>query len=295
MKSRVLTVWVIFIACFASYPSFARRMKKVDFKYIYGPVASWRLGVSLGMDPLSQDAKICPFNCIYCQVGETDILTLERNVFIETEEILRELKIALEQIGHLDYITLAGRGEPTLAANLGEIIRGIKEMTDIPVAVLSNAALINDPQVQEDLLEADFVVLKIDAPNYYFMQLVNAAHPDLKFTDIINGVRDFRSKYQGKVGVQIMFVEQNKASANSIAEVVTTLGLRAGDEIQLNTPLRPRVSALSQDEMLEVKKIFEQEFASIEGIGITMVYEAQHLEVVPISEEETIQRRGKPQ
>jgi len=284
-----LTVFVFFAA-----DCFARRVKSTDFRYIYGPVSSWRLGASLGIDPLSQDKKICSFDCLYCQTGKTDMLTLERKVFVKSGEILKELGTALKQVENLDYITLAGRGEPTLAANLGEIIRGIKEITDIPVAVLTNASLINDPQVQGDLLEADFVMLKMDAFDNYSMQLVNKAHLDLEFSDIIAGIRDFRTKYQGKAGIQNMFVKENKSYAGAIARVVATLGLKAGDEIQLNTPLRPRVSELSSEEMLEIKKIFEQELVSITGLRITMVYEAEPVEVSPISERQMLQKRGSP-
>ncbi len=84
------------------------------YKYIYGPVFSWRLGRSLGIDPISKEKKICTFDCLYCQLGKTDRLTNIRSMFVPTVEIIKEIrKIPPLKI---DYLTFSGRGEPTLAS-----------------------------------------------------------------------------------------------------------------------------------------------------------------------------------
>jgi wyosine [tRNA(Phe)-imidazoG37] synthetase (radical SAM superfamily) len=181
------------------------------------------------------------------------------------------------QIPEPDYITFAGRGEPTLAANLGEIIKGIKEITDIPVAVLSNSSLIYDPKVQEDLLEADFVILKLDAYAQDSFQTMNRAHPSLNLEKIIQGIIHFRNRYKGKLGIQIMFTNLNMEEVEEIAEIVRKI---KPDQIQLNTPLRPRVSEitggevreLTPEEMQEIKAIFQRICPEVE---IVMVYEGR--------------------
>jgi len=127
-----------------------------DFKYIYGPVPSWRLGSSLGIDPLSKDGKVCSFDCLYCQLGETKFLTDERKKFVPGEEVIGELD-SLPTL-KIDYITFSGMGEPTLASNLGQMIKAIKKIRKEKIAVLTNSSLMHREDVQKDLFCADFVV-----------------------------------------------------------------------------------------------------------------------------------------
>ena len=110
-------------------------MDAKSFKYVYGPVSSWRLGCSLGIDPVSKGRKICSFDCIYCQVGKTGLLIDERHRFINCEDIIKELD-SLPPL-EIDYITFSGAGEPTLASNLGEMIRGIKKIRQEKIAVIT--------------------------------------------------------------------------------------------------------------------------------------------------------------
>src|ERR1041385_6644219 len=119
------------------------------FKYIYGPVYSWRLGISLGIDPISRKEKICNYDCVYCQLGPTTQWVLERQVFIPTENVIEEIG-RLKDIP-LDYLTFSGRGEPTLAANLGQMIRGLKKIRREKIAVITNSSLLHSPDVQDDL------------------------------------------------------------------------------------------------------------------------------------------------
>jgi len=225
-----------------------REMKRYALKYVYGPVSSWRLGASLGIDPLSQEEKICSFDCFYCQIGPTEVFSVERRVFVETEEIIKEVEFVLENYaGEIDYITFSGRGEPTLASNLGEIVREIKKITKIPIAILTNSTLLGRKDVQEDLKEVDFVIAKIDAYDEDSFQTMNHPYPDLSFASIIAGIREFRKIYSGRMGIQIMFTQENKQGAEKIAQIVKSLGLRPGDQIQLNTPLRPRVDTFLED------------------------------------------------
>ena len=130
------------------------------YQYIYGPVSSWRLGSSLGVDPLSQKEKICSFDCLYCQLGKTRILTETRKLYVSKEDILKEFQ-DLPDIS-TDYITFSGRGEPTLAENLGQMISAVKAIRPEPIAVITNSSLMGRQDVREEISGADFVICKLD-------------------------------------------------------------------------------------------------------------------------------------
>jgi len=136
--------------------------QKPNYKYIYGPVPSWRLGNSLGIDLLSQKNKICNFDYGYCQLKSTSYYTDERKQYVKTEDIIAEIRQLPVNV-EIDYLTFSGRGESTLAANLGEAITAVKNLRSEPVAVLTNSALIDREDVRRDLSHADFVVAKLDA------------------------------------------------------------------------------------------------------------------------------------
>ena len=134
-------------------------MKK--YQYIYGPVSSWRLGRSLGVDAISHArGKLCNYDCIYCQVGKTKIFNTKRKIFVPTLKILREIESFPRT--KIDYITFSGLGEPTLAKNLGQLIKGIRKIRKNKIAIITNASLINQKNVRKDLLLADLVMLKLD-------------------------------------------------------------------------------------------------------------------------------------
>jgi wyosine [tRNA(Phe)-imidazoG37] synthetase (radical SAM superfamily) len=128
-------------------------------QFVYGPVASWRLGRSLGVDILSTREKTCSFDCVYCQLGRTTNRTVDRQVYVKTEEIEREIKAIAGAIADTtDVITFSGMGEPTLGANLGEVADVIRRHSTKPLAILTNAALMTDTSVREALQKLDIVV-----------------------------------------------------------------------------------------------------------------------------------------
>jgi wyosine [tRNA(Phe)-imidazoG37] synthetase (radical SAM superfamily) len=201
---------------------------------VYGPVYSWRVGWSLGIDLLYR-SSICSFNCMYCQLGSIQERILERAVFVSTETVLADLETSDWQ--KADVITFSGNGEPTLALNLGECIREIKARTQKPVMVLTNATLLVDPQVREELLAADRVACKLDAASETVYQRMNRPVAGVTLERSLEGIRLFRdSDFQGKLSIQCMLMPANEAEAEAIADLA--LSLRP-DEIQLNTPKRP--------------------------------------------------------
>ena len=255
------------------------------FKYIYGPVYSWRMGMSLGIDPLATDVKYCNFECPYCQLGGAREYGVERQVFVSPEALVAEIK-ALPRDCHIDYLTFSGNGEPTLAANLGALITAAKAARPGKVAVITNAVLAGSKEVQADLVLADLVLLKIDAGNEAGFRKVNLPAPGITLAGVIEGIKDFRKNYKGKTALQMMFVGHNKDQASAMAQIAREI---MPDEVQLNTPLRPSpVKALTESEMAEVKK----PFLSL-GLRVISVYEEEKKEYSPFDAGATVKRHGR--
>ena len=256
--------------------------EKKKFKYIYGPVASWRLGSSLGIDPVSQKEKVCSFDCIYCQIGKTGILTDQRDVFVPVEAVVREIS-RLPQV-HIDYITFSGRGEPTLARNLGQMIGAVKKIRNEKIAVITNASLLERKDVQEDLLPADFVLVKLDAASQDVFENINRPQETIAYAHVIEGIRMFRRNFRGKLALQSMFVRENEHCAKQIAALARWI---KADEVQINTPLRPSgVKPLSESAIQVIKSFFTD-------VPCVSVYENSKPVVETLSDEDTLKRRGK--
>ncbi len=263
------------------------------FKYIYGPVPSWRLGSSLGIDLLSQEEKICNFDCVYCQLGATKRHTIERKIYVPVKEVIEELEKI--PVAGIDYITFSGKGECTLAKNLGQAIKAIKLIRKVPVAVLTNASLMDKEEVRKELTLADFVIVKLDAYSPESLQEINNPAKDIEFTNVLEGIKEFRKSYQGKLALQIMFIDKNKDNIQKFTYLTNYI---KPDEVQINTPLRPcNIKPLPKEEILKIKEIFT---SACKGdlrrkeINVISVYdERMQKEVLSISDEDTLKRRGK--
>ncbi|HDS45712.1 MAG TPA: radical SAM protein [Methanomicrobia archaeon] len=258
-------------------------------QYLYGPVASWRLGRSLGVDILSTADKTCSFECLYCELGRTVNKTTERKVFVPTDVIERELHALAPFVEETtDVITFAGMGEPALGANLSEVVAAIRRHTRKPIAILTNAALITDPEVRNDLKKLDIVVAKLDAPDQAIFDAVNRpVSAEIKLDEIIAGLTEFRREYRGRLCLQLMFIAENRASSAALTRIAVEI---QADVVQLNTPLRPcGVAPLSAEEMQQIEKQFDQLKA---GIEVVSVYKKLKPEVRVINKGALIRRRG---
>ncbi len=251
------------------------------FHHIYGPVYSWRLGYSLGIDPLSRSKKICNMDCIYCQLGVTSQLENHRYSHVSVNEIIEELhKVHLHAI---DYITFSGRGEPTLAANLGEMIDAVKVSYKKNVAVITNSAMIYMDDVQQDLAKADFVLAKLDAGTQKDFDYING-NWKISFEKIVQGLKIFRQHYKGKFALQIMLMPQNIDKVKDIADVARNIN---PDEIELNTPLRAcAIKPMDSAQMQEAEKFFS-------GMHVITVFGSCPQNVQAIDEKATANRHGK--
>jgi len=256
-------------------------MHKKSFQYIYGPVYSWRLGMSLGIDPISCPQKICNFNCLYCQLGENCFFQSERKVFISAKAIVDEIKQVSST--DIDYITFSGCGEPTLAKNLGTMIRAIKRVRKEKIAVITNSSLMHRGDVQADLMLSDFILAKLDAATPESFAMINRAIDTISLGQMIKAMGDFRKKFKGRFALQIMFIENNQHQAREIAEIAKKIN---PDEVQINTPLRPcQTKPLTEKQINVIKK----EFIDLNVVG---VYDVFRKPFSPLDEAKTVARHG---
>jgi wyosine [tRNA(Phe)-imidazoG37] synthetase (radical SAM superfamily) len=206
-----------------------------QFKSVYGPVASWRYGKSLGIDPIGA-ISTCSFNCIYCQLGEIEQLSGDRQIFIPTAQIRQDLQPFAPW--DVDVITLSGSGEPTLAQNLGDILQSIQQLTRKPTLVLTNATLLNDSQVRAELALADKVAVKLDGLVPDQLQRINRPIADITLDSILQGIQLFKYQYHGQLSVQTMVITPwDNATLQAYIHLIQQI---APQEIQLNTPTRPK-------------------------------------------------------
>ena len=202
---------------------------------VYGPVPSRRLGRSLGVDLIP--FKTCTYDCVYCQLGRTTRKTVRRQRWVDPAEVVTQVGARLAS--RPDVIALAGSGEPTLHAGIGEVISGIKEITDVPVAVITNGSLLGRPAVHRGLADADIVLPSLDAPSEELFRRVNRPHESLHLADVVEGLVSFRAGYEGELWLEVMLlavVTGSPAKARRLAELAARI---APDRIQLNTAVRP--------------------------------------------------------
>jgi wyosine [tRNA(Phe)-imidazoG37] synthetase (radical SAM superfamily) len=248
---------------------------------IYGPVPSWRLGKSLGIDILSTPGKTCSFDCVYCQLGKTIHPCLDRKEFVPITTLIAELEMVKNVPA--DYATFSGVGEPTLALNLGEAIRAVKSILCLPVAVLTNSSLLPREEVRLDISKADVVVAKLDAPNEELFQAINRPVNGQSLDEIVRGIKLLYSEFTGKVSLQMMFIEANKKAASEMAKIA---GQLSADEVQINTPLRKcAVRPLPPADIIPIRQTFS------DFKNVVTVYEVSRPIVKPMDSEETLRRR----
>jgi len=223
---------------------------------VYGPVPSRRLGFSLGVDILP--FKTCTLDCVYCQLGSSSRTTVRRKAFFDPKEVLAHVQGAIASGARIDHITFSGSGEPTLNRSIGGIIRGIKKMTDIPVAVLTNATLLSRTDVREALRAADVVVPSLDAATPGMFRRVNRPHRSLSLSRTLKGLAEFRRRYKGKIWLEIMLVKGMNDSPAHVRKLKEAIAAIRPDRVQLNTVVRPpAVKSAGPLNAAEMEKIRE--------------------------------------
>lgn len=235
----------------------------LEMKYIYGPIPSRRLGLSLGISPIPK--KYCNYSCIYCQLGRTNHMVNKREMFYKVDDIIEELKIVLNNNIKFDVVSIVGSGEPTLYKGLGELITKIKLICNKPVVVITNGALLDDKKLQEELLNCDIILPTIDAYDEESFKLINRPHKKIVFENIIKGIIEFSKIFKGEIWLEIMFMENINDDEKSLIEYKSLLNKIRYDKLYLNTPIRPP----AEQEINPVSRSKMQEIASfLKGIPI---------------------------
>ncbi|MFC1593989.1 radical SAM protein [Candidatus Omnitrophota bacterium] len=210
-------------------------------KYIYGPIQSRRLGVSLGVSLTPH--KVCSFDCIYCQLGPTTQKEIQRKEYNSIYQIFEELRTFLQAYSSakdkIDYITLAGFGEPTLNENIGALIERIKKLTSIPVAVLTNSSLFSKQEIRQALLNADMVMPTLCSVQQSDFELINRPAQGLQVSDIMQGLIEFRRAFRGKLWLEIMVIKGVNDSVVKVKQIKEFLQQLKPDKVFLNSPVRP--------------------------------------------------------
>ncbi|MBC8570504.1 radical SAM protein [Zongyangia hominis] len=208
-----------------------------NLQHAFGPVPSRRLGNSLGLSPIPP--KTCNYSCIYCQLGRTDHMTTQRREYYPVSEIIAEFETYLKDEDKFDVVTIVGEGEPTLYAKLGELIKEVKRRTDKPVAVITNSALLSDPQVREELMHCDIVLPSLDACDEETFRRIDRPQGSLRFQEIQEGLIAFSHAYTGQLWLEIMLcggVNDSPAAIDRFAELLPRIRY---DRLYINTPVRP--------------------------------------------------------
>jgi len=199
---------------------------------VFGYVPSRRLGRSLGVNNLPK--KFCTYSCVYCQIGRTNNLVVERREFYDPKQIYQEVDKALKSNSEIDYITFVPNGEPTLDVNLGKTAEMLKDLGR--VAIITNSSLIWREDVKEDLMNFDLVSFKVDAVDESTWKLINRPHKSLKLSAILENLIDFRREFKGKVLTETMLIDGVEYDFNKIAEFLHKL---KPDKAYISIPIRP--------------------------------------------------------
>jgi wyosine [tRNA(Phe)-imidazoG37] synthetase (radical SAM superfamily) len=230
-----------------------------QFQYLYGPVPSRRLGGSLGVDLVP--SKICTYDCVYCQVGKTTERTLQRKEYIPTKEVLEEVKNFLSKGGvSIDHFSLSGSGEPTLHSQIGLVIKGIKGLSPIPVAVLTNGSLLYLEEVRDDLRQADIILPSLDAVSKEVFTKINRPHKGISVERMVEGLVEFRKIFQGQIWLEILFCKGINDGRNELRQMKRAVDRIQPDRIHINTvvrpPTEPWAAPLNLEEMEKIQAFF---------------------------------------
>jgi len=236
------------------------------YKYLFGPVPSRRLGMSLGIDLIPK--KVCSLNCVYCEVGKTTKLTTDRFEYVKYDKVINELKDFMSSKPKIDYITFSGSGEPTLNCRIGDVLNFIKEnYPNVKTAVLTNGTLLSDKNLRQELLKADVILPSLDAAGQKAFMKINRPAHGILLQDYIQGLIDLRKEYEGKIWLEVLFLKGYNDSEDELIRLKEAIEKIKPDSVQLNTLDRPgtkeKLIPLSKDELQHIIDFWEFDNAEI--------------------------------
>jgi wyosine [tRNA(Phe)-imidazoG37] synthetase (radical SAM superfamily) len=229
----------------------------------FGPVPSRRLGKSLGINNIISP-KVCSYGCIYCQIGKTIKKSSKRESFYKPEVIYENVVKHLGQLSsenYPDYLTFVSNGEPTLDENLGKAVKLLKK-TGIPVAVISNASLLFNESVRDDLNMADWVSLKMDAGDIITWYMINRPDGGLDFYETIENIYLYKDEYTGKLCTETMIVSGINDSSENLSKLAGLITNIKPYRAYLSIPTRPPsekfVKSPDPEKLTEAWQIFNK-------------------------------------
>ena len=232
---------------------------KLKTKRVFGPVLSKRLGNSLGIDVIPH--KTCSYNCIYCQLGSEENTITDLKNYYSVDEIIYELKEALLNNKNIDYITFTGSGEPTLYKDLKKLIYEIKQITDIPVCIITNGSLLYKQEMRSNLLLADLVIPSLDAGNEDAFKLIDNPNKEIDFDKMVEGLIEFKKVFKGKYWLEIFLLKDINDNEDELDDIIKIVNKIKPDRIQLITATRrvanEKAKALTDEELKKIKKYFK--------------------------------------
>ncbi|MBN2486967.1 MAG: radical SAM protein [Bacteroidales bacterium] len=229
----------------------------------FGPIPSRRLGKSLGINNIVSH-KVCSYNCVYCQIGDTKKKSAVRLSFYEPQKLVQEVAKHINKLdkNHIpDYLTFVANGEPTLDINLGREIKLLKRF-GIPIAVITNSSLIYDKAVQDDLMEADWVSVKIDTVDKTVWNKINRPVAEINFEKIIEGLTTFSSGFKGKLHTETMLVAGLNDSSGHLGQNASFIASLKPKIAYLSIPTRPpavkEVKPVSEEKVTETWQVYHE-------------------------------------
>lgn len=255
-----------------------------SFKHLFGPVPSRRFGRSLGVD--LTPGRSCSFNCVFCQVGRTADLTVQRREYVPTRNVLDELETWLQGGGEADVISLAGSGEPTLHSGFGEVLRFARDQSPFRTALLSNGTTFSMQDVREDACAADVVKLSLSAWDQASFEEINRPHPKLSLGEIIDGYIAFREIYEGEIWLEVFLVPGINSSEPDVRRIAGIAKAISPARIHLNSSVRPPAEGA-------VTPVSEQKLRRLCGLftptaEVIPEFRGRHGGTVCISEDEVL-------
>lgn len=212
----------------------------MGYQYLFGPVPSRRLGISLGIDLVPP--KTCSYNCIYCECGKTTNLTTERTEYYPTDAIIREIDDYLSTSPHLDFITFSGSGEPTLHSGIGEIARHIRErFPEYRIALLTNGSLFADPGIRAEVAEIDVIVPSLDAVSESIFLKIDRPSNSITATHVRDGLVALRKEFKGEIWLEIFIVPGLNDTDEELLFLRDAIEEIRPERVQVNTLDRPGI------------------------------------------------------
>lgn len=232
----------------------------MKYKHLFGPVPSRRLGTSLGVDLVPH--KYCSMDCVYCEVGATDNLTLVRDEYVSYDEIVKELRDYLKEKPYLDYITFSGAGEPTLNSRIGDVLKFIKtEYPQYKTALITNSTLLTDKKLRKEIEQINLLLPSLDAVSEEAFVKINRPAECINVNEIIEGLVEFRKESSAKMWLEVFFlpdVNDSKEELKLLKDAITKIN---PDKVQLNSLDRPGtekwVTKESDEKLNEIAEFFK--------------------------------------